>query len=75
MNNNTGFAAGYCSENGGRIVRTCDGGKNWEALETPVAAPITGIHFVDEKKGFLVTLDGLIMSTMDCGKNWTQISL
>ncbi|HBL76319.1 MAG: hypothetical protein A2W90_08270 [Bacteroidetes bacterium GWF2_42_66] len=76
VNNNIGFCAGGKTHDGGSvgtIVKTKDGGNNWENLNMDMSQ-ITAFHFMDENNGFVFNFDKEMWKTTDGGKNWTLVS-
>lgn len=55
---------------GSALLHSSDKGKNWEVLVTGQPLPLNGIHFADEKHGWVVGEFGSILATLDGGKNW-----
>jgi photosystem II stability/assembly factor-like uncharacterized protein len=55
---------------GGVVLHSADLGKTWEVQKTDVAVPVNGIHFLDDKTGWLVCDLGCIYGTTDGGKTW-----
>ncbi|MCI4671312.1 MAG: YCF48-related protein [Bacteroidia bacterium] len=60
----------------GSILKTIDGGENWEMLRNGNAAklsrkPFNDIYFESPEKGYLVGDDGTVMQTLDGGNSWT----
>lgn len=47
-------------------------GENWEQVIVPTTATLTGIYFHDEKKGWAVGHDAVILLTTDAGKHWQK---
>lgn len=73
INSRTGYACGY---NGG-IFKTSDEGVTWKKIyeENKVSKKrkhFNGICFTDEKNGWVVGNEGLIMKTTD-GENWIEM--
>jgi photosystem II stability/assembly factor-like uncharacterized protein len=55
----------------GRILHSADNGKTWEtAAPTPVDVSLTAITFLNEKLGWVVGYDGVILKTTDGGMSW-----
>jgi photosystem II stability/assembly factor-like uncharacterized protein len=54
----------------GHILYSDDRGENWQQSRVPTTQMLTGIHFVDDKKGWAVGHDGLILVSDDGGANW-----
>lgn len=55
---------------GGFVLHSPDLGKTWEVQKTDIAVPVNGIHFLDDKTGWLVGDLGNILNTTDGGKTW-----
>jgi hypothetical protein len=55
---------------GGFVLHSPDLGKTWEVQKTDVSVPVNGIHFLDDKTGWLVCDLGCIYGTTDGGKTW-----
>lgn len=53
----------------GHIVASNDGA-NWAQVQTPVRATLTDVDFVDEKHGWAVGHDAVILATQDAGRTW-----
>ena len=72
VNNSTGWASGEQ----GTIIKTSDGGKNWQIQNSTVTSFITGLYFVDENYGWAVTVketfpfNTLILKTTNGGEEW-----
>lgn len=70
----TGWAAGEA----GTIIRTTDGGKNWEVQNSTVHTFIMDIFFIDRNNGWALSLKdefpftSVILKTTDGGINWLQ---
>jgi len=73
----TGFAAGWGTSYGGVILRTTNGGGDWERTIPVNGAYLFSTHFTDPQTGFVVGCDagstfyGLILRTTDGGDSWT----
>jgi photosystem II stability/assembly factor-like uncharacterized protein len=55
---------------GGRILRTTDGGTNWLLQSSSTGQNLYGVDFVDANIGTAVGQDGTIIHTTDGGTNW-----
>jgi photosystem II stability/assembly factor-like uncharacterized protein len=72
INNTTGWASGEL----GTIIKTSDGGRNWQIQNSNVPSFITDIHFVDENYGWAVTVNeifpfnNIILKTTNGGDDW-----
>jgi len=67
---NTGFAAA----NGGRIIKTTDGGITWNLQNSGTVRNLYGICFNGIDSGYAVGDSGVVLGTNDGGSNWTLIS-
>lgn len=70
-----GYAVGWH----GTILKTTNGGSNWEKLRNGDALTVKGyvmraVAFVDAQKGFIVGDEGLLLSTSDGGETWKKAS-
>lgn len=65
-----GWAAGF----GGHILRTRDGGATWTPQESPVTSTLTSIRFDRQRRGWITTTDGLLLSR-DYGETWEHLAL
>lgn len=55
----------------GHIVYSDDQGANWTQATVPVDVTLTSIAFADEKNGWAVGHDAVILMTADAGQTWT----
>ena len=53
------------------IQKTIDGGQNWEAQETGAEDVLEDIFLLDDKHGWAVGENGLILHTSNSGDKWT----
>jgi photosystem II stability/assembly factor-like uncharacterized protein len=60
----------YMCGNYGRIIKTTNGGANWDSLKTYTTNQLWGIQFVDANTGYVCGSNGLIMKTTNAGLNW-----
>jgi photosystem II stability/assembly factor-like uncharacterized protein len=68
---------GYACSDDGFLIRTTDGGANWQFLpKNPLFVPLKGIayHKGDTITGLAVGDDRTILRTVDGGKNWVDAS-
>jgi photosystem II stability/assembly factor-like uncharacterized protein len=57
----------------GHVVLSDDDGKTWrQATRVPTTSTLTSISFVDERRGWAVGHDALILRTTDGGETWEQ---
>src|SRR4029453_3209285 len=68
VNSNIGTIVG----DDGIILRTTDGGNNWDQQTSNTTDLLYAVHFSDENHGAAVGfLNGTIHRTTDGGQNWT----
>jgi len=68
---NTGYAAGER----GFLIKTTDGGRNWNELPTTGTLNwLYGMTFTDSQNGFAVGLNETVIRTSDGGKSWKKIN-
>ena len=57
----------------GNILLSDDGGKTWRQAKTvPTTVTLTSVVFVDDKTGFAVGHDTVILKTADAGETWVK---
>src|SRR5262249_31120184 len=56
----------------GYIVTSDDNGANWKRAKAPAAPLLTALRFVDDKHGWAVGHDSIILATTDGGDTWTK---
>ena len=69
INETTGFAV----SNFGAIIKTTDGGFNWEQLSSHVNFFLNRIQFTDSQTGYIIggdTTGGYLLKTVDAGQTW-----
>lgn len=76
--NDIGFACGmeYTYDADGVIVKTIDGGDNWEQV-WPTSGSISGLEgiwFIDEQLGFAGGWNNYFIKTTNGGSTWNQVS-
>ncbi|HQQ63261.1 MAG TPA: YCF48-related protein [Pseudomonadales bacterium] len=54
----------------GHIALSDDHGKTWQQANVPTRQMLNAVYFVDNKQGWAVGYDGLILNTVDGGMNW-----
>lgn len=55
----------------GHVLLSDDHGASWRQVEVPTARMLTALWFVDERRGWAVGHDGVILATTDAGSSWT----
>lgn len=58
----------------GVIIHSDDRGMTWVQAEVPVRATLTAVTFVDEKNGFAVGHDAVVLQTGDGGASWSVLN-
>jgi photosystem II stability/assembly factor-like uncharacterized protein len=54
----------------GNIIVSSDGGVTWKQSRVPVSSDLTSVFFVDDRNGWAVGHDGVILYTNDGGEKW-----
>jgi len=57
----------------GTIVFSDDKGSYWQQASVPVSVNLTAVFFVDDKSGWAVGHDGVILGTSDGGQTWDKL--
>ena len=57
----------------GHILVSADGGASWSQAEVPTRALLTAVHMHDERTGWAVGHDAVILRTRDGGERWTTV--
>lgn len=71
INQNTGWVAGEK----GMIIKTTNGGNNWDIQYDYNDYSIFSLFFNDENTGFATTFSGVILRTTNGGNNWNVIQV
>jgi photosystem II stability/assembly factor-like uncharacterized protein len=69
---------GFAISNFGVIIKTTDGGFNWEQLLSPANFFLSKIQFTDSQTGFIIGGDntgGYLLKTVNAGQDWQLINL
>jgi photosystem II stability/assembly factor-like uncharacterized protein len=69
---------GFAISNFGAILKTTDGGYNWERLLSPVDFFLNKIQFTDSQTGYITGGDdtgGYLLRTVNAGQIWQVINL
>jgi photosystem II stability/assembly factor-like uncharacterized protein len=56
----------------GYIVTSDDNGATWKRAKAPAAPLLTSVRFIDDKRGWAVGHDSIILATADGGETWTK---
>jgi len=55
----------------GHVLWSDDQSKTWIQANVPIRSSLTGVFFIDDKTGWAVGHDTVIINTTDGGENWT----
>ncbi|PAU86102.1 glycosyl hydrolase [Pseudomonas sp. WN033] len=56
----------------GLIVSSTDDGESWQQIESPVSSDLLDLFFVDDRNGWIVGHDGVVMHSSDGGERWVK---
>ncbi len=56
----------------GHVLLSDDEGASWRQVIVPTRAMLTGVSFGDDKHGWAVGHDGVILATADAGQTWSS---
>lgn len=57
----------------GVVLLSDDDGRTWrQAREVPVSVALTGVTFVDARRGWVIGHSGVVLHTIDAGETWTR---
>lgn len=54
----------------GHILLSDDQGKTWRQVAVPVRSLLAAVYFIDEKQGWAVGHDSVVLATADGGSSW-----
>ena len=57
----------------GHILYSDDDGRSWTQVRAPASANLTAVFFADEREGWAVGHDEVILRTEDGGLNWERV--
>ena len=57
----------------GHILFSDDDGKSWCQVDVPTQATLTGVYFHNDRLGWAVGHDAVILRTQDGGENWLKV--
>ena len=63
---------GIAVGNFGTIIRTTNGGANWNYISNGIVDNVRKVYYTDLNKGTAVCDNGIILHTTDQGTTWTQ---
>ena len=55
----------------GHILWSDDHGQNWQQAKVPVSSDLVSVHFPDQRHGWAVGHDAVVLHTQDGGENWS----
>jgi len=58
----------------GNVLYSLDEGRSWTQVQVPVSANLTAVYFVDERHGWAVGHDDVILRTEDAGDSWELVN-
>ena len=64
----------FISGNYGKILRTFNGGQNWNTVYSDTNLQLWGIKFVNSFTGFAAGSSGTVLKTTNKGNNWTFLN-
>ncbi len=79
LNKDTAFIAAYGSGSSNQILKTTDGGENWDEVLAGAGSSsfFNVVHFFDDNNGFVQgdpeSDEFELYITSDCGENWTRV--
>ena len=57
----------------GHVLVSTDNGASWKQAEVPTRVLLTAVHMHDERTGWAVGHDAVILRTVDGGESWTMV--
>ena len=57
----------------GHILYTDNGGENWTQADVATRSQLNGVYFVDDKYGWAVGEDAVVLGTTDGGTSWQRL--
>ena len=57
----------------GHVLVSRDQGTSWQQVEVPTRSTLTAVHLHDEKLGWVVGHDAVILRTRDAGESWERL--
>jgi len=58
----------------GHVLYSLDEGRSWTQVQAPVSANLTAVYFTDERHGWAVGHDDVILRTEDAGDSWELVN-
>jgi len=66
---------GWCAGSSGSLMRTTNGGNNWDFANTDTKVNIKSVCFTNNSTGYVIADSSLIYKTTDGGNVWTKTYL
>ena len=57
----------------GHVLLSLDDGRNWRQVQVPTRETLTGVTFLDNRLGWVVGHDAVILRTRDDGEHWEKV--
>ncbi|NOU47761.1 MAG: T9SS type A sorting domain-containing protein [Bacteroidales bacterium] len=70
-----GELIGYAVGENGTIIKTSDGGSNWNIVQSPTTQWLTSVYAFDQNNVKIVGDGGLVISTTNGGDSWSQTTI
>jgi photosystem II stability/assembly factor-like uncharacterized protein len=61
---------GWAVGDRGTILKTVNGGLNWNSIQTPISVLFTRVQFFDQSLGYAVGQNGYVIKTTNGGDSW-----
>jgi photosystem II stability/assembly factor-like uncharacterized protein len=65
---------GYCVGEGGKVLKTTNGGQQWNFLNANTSTELYDLSFINNNIGYVVGNTGVIRKTINGGTTWTNIT-
>jgi len=65
---------GFCVGDGGKILKTSNGGLQWDILTPNVGSNLYDLDFINQNLGYLVGVNGTIKKTINGGTTFTNLT-
>ena len=68
-----GGSRGWAVGDGGRILRTLDGGAEWSLQSSGASTALNAVWFTSDTEGWAVGNNGTVLHTTNSGGSWTRL--
>jgi photosystem II stability/assembly factor-like uncharacterized protein len=65
---------GYAVGDAGTLIKTTDGGNNWNRVYTGVWDALNSVYFTDSYNGYIAGDSGIVLKTTDAGNHWNPLA-